>query len=934
MTGATSPIRLRTLGALEVTGPAPKALATLINQPKRAALLVYLAVAGPRGVQRRDTLLALLWPESDQVHARHALSQLVYQLRRALGTEAIHSHGDDAVSVDGVWCDVAAFEAALADNRPEDALELYRGDFLAGFFVPDAAAELDEWIAAERTRLRAAAAGAAWMLAQREERARNAAGAAHWAHRAVSLAPDDERGVAELVRLLGRLGDRAGALRTYDAFVRRLKDEFGIEPSAELRAVAAELRRPPQGEAAVEPPAALALAALPTTPAAPVPAVSRPARRAVWIGGVAVIIGLGGVVLSQSRGASSTPVLAVGAITNLGDSGAAEPVVVDLLATSLARLPGVHVLATARLYEVQAQLRAGADAPATLHDAARAAGARQIIQGTLHRTAEGVRLDLQRIDLRAGAVRGGYRVEGPDLFAAVDRATSAIAGDLRAPAPGAPVAEVTTHSLIAYRFYEAGLRAFYEGDGVAARRLFTSALEEDSTFAMAAYWVWLMHGRPDNESLERAARLADHATDRERLLIHGRVAQSRLEPKARAYAETLAVRYPTDLDGQMMLSESRSLAGDFLGAIAPLRQVIVLDSLSFTGRPARCRACDAYVRIVDYYVNADSLPAALLVAREWGARQPASGNPWNAALKIFEHESRDDSALAAYDVIDSLLPGTVAQEPLRVRLAIRRGDYADADQRLRRLLRERSWADAEWFLAISLRNQGRLREAAALPVARVPALQGILLLERGRWREAAAVFERQAQPWDPAAPIVGHQAKNLAFNLTHVATSVAAGGDTGRLARLADSIAWAGNNSVWAREAHLARYVRGLLLTARGQLGLAAAEYQASILSWNMGYTRANYALAEVLLRLDRPRDAIAALQPAFRGSLEAANLYLSRTELHELLARAFDAAGQPDSATAHWRQVEAAWRGADPQFAARWAAARQRLTQPGDAGR
>ena len=81
-----------------------------------------------------------------------------------------------------------------------------------------------------------------------------------------------------------------------------------------------------------------------------------------------------------------------------------------------------------------------------------------------------------------------------------------------------------------------------------------------------------------------------------------------------------------------------------------------------------------------------------------------------------------------------------------------------------------------------------------------------------------------------------------------------------------------------------------------------------------------------MLLRLNRPREAVAALQPAFRGSLEAANLYITRTELHEMLAQAFDAAGLRDSATVHWWAVETAWRNADPQFRPRWEVARRRL--------
>jgi DNA-binding SARP family transcriptional activator/Tfp pilus assembly protein PilF len=928
-------IRLKTLGALELTGPDAPGLHALVSQPKRAALLAYLAIARPRGAHRRDTLLALLWPDSDQERARHALNQLVYYLRRTLGPDVMLSHGDEALGIDGakLWCDVVAFEEALADNRLEDALELYRGDFLAGFFVPDAAPELDEWIAVERTRLRAAAAGAAWTLATREERAGNGAGAAHWARRATALAPDDEQGVRQLVSLLGRLGDRTGALRVYDDFARRLHQQFEIKPSPELRFLSEELRRTPvstplEPSAAVQPAAQVEsiVAASPTSP--PIIARRRPVR-ALWAAAAVVVVALLGALLVRTRGhGEPVPIMAVGAVSDFthGDTAASASVVMDLLATSLARLPSVQVIATARLYEVQSQLQA-THAAASLFDAARAAGARQLIQGTLHpNPTGGVRLDLQRIDIKSGAVQKGYRAEGRDLFAAVDQATAAIALDLGVPAPDQPVADVTTHSLVAYRFYEEGLRAYYQNDRAAAERLFLSALDEDSSFAMAAYWAAQV-SQYVGEFLERAARLADHATDRERLLIRAKLAESRLDPVAVALAETLAFRYPADPDAQLMLGRVRWWQGDFLGAVHPLRRVLALDSLGLSGRQAQCRSCDAYLQLGLMYLYSDSLPAAERVAREWVSRQPASPRPWLNLSGILEIDSQDSASLAAWQTTDSLTPTGVPQDAPRARLAIRRGDYAEADHRLHRLIAQREWEDAEWFLTISLRNQGRLREAAALPVTAQTVLRGVVLFERGRLREAAADFEARAQQWDPSVPIIGHPAKNLAFNLTHAATCLAAAGDTARLTELADSINEAGRNSLFGRDAQLAHYVRGLLLTARGQPAAAVEEYRKAVFSWTEGYTRVNYVLAQTLLQLGRPHEAIAALQPAFRGSLEAANLYITRTELHELLAQAFDAAGQRDSAIVHWRAVESAWRNADPQFRTRWEAAQRYLS-------
>jgi hypothetical protein len=60
-------------------------------------------------------------------------------------------------------------------------------------------------------------------------------------------------------------------------------------------------------------------------------------------------------------------------------------------------------------------------------------------------------------------------------------------------------------------------------------------------------------------------------------------------------------------------------------------------------------------------------------------------------------------------------------------------------------------------------------------------------------------------------------------------------------------------------------------------------------------------------------------LQPGIRGGVDGSNTYVTRTELHEALAQAFEQAGIRDSAVAHYRMVEQAWRHADPLFRERY---------------
>src|SRR4051794_13222124 len=125
-------IHLRTLGALDLRSSEGQELRAVLAQPKRAALMAYLALASPRGPHRRDTLLALFWPEQDAEHARNALSQAVHFLRRSLGSDALVGSEGDGLRLEGkdFWCDAFAFEEALDACRLDEALNLYRGDLL------------------------------------------------------------------------------------------------------------------------------------------------------------------------------------------------------------------------------------------------------------------------------------------------------------------------------------------------------------------------------------------------------------------------------------------------------------------------------------------------------------------------------------------------------------------------------------------------------------------------------------------------------------------------------------------------------------------------------------------------------------------------------------------------------------------------------------
>ncbi|HET7322299.1 MAG TPA: BTAD domain-containing putative transcriptional regulator, partial [Longimicrobiaceae bacterium] len=291
-----SSIILQILGGVALSRADGVEIQSVLAQPKRLALLSYLALSSTRGRSSRDELLGLFWPESDEGRARGALRNGLYYLRRSLGEGVIETTGDGVgLSQAALWCDAVAFQEAVRDGRLEEALALYRGPLLPGLCV-DGAPGWDDWLDRERSRFARAAADAARALRERAEAAGEIREAAQWGRRMVELAPGEEEPVRHLMGLLARLGDGAAALRCYDELSRRLEQELGIQPSEKTRRVAEALRRdagaseaglpePPPDASALPPPMEVEARSDPAAPLSP----ARAARRGAW----AVVLGAG-----------------------------------------------------------------------------------------------------------------------------------------------------------------------------------------------------------------------------------------------------------------------------------------------------------------------------------------------------------------------------------------------------------------------------------------------------------------------------------------------------------------------------------------------------------------------------------------------------------------------------------------------------------------
>jgi DNA-binding SARP family transcriptional activator len=1017
-------LRLKTFGGLSLTRdgtPVEGAGA----QRRRLALLALLTAAGDRGLPR-EKVLGLLWPGSDLERARKSLAQAVYALRRELGSEElIVGVTELRLGWDGFISDLGEFRAALAANRPEEAVALYEGPFLDGVYI-DEAPEFDRWAEGERSALAHDYVVAVERLAREADRKGEHRNAVGWWRRLANADPLNSQVALGLMRALTATGDRGGALQHFRVYEMLLRQELDLAPDRALSQLADELRKasdsPPasgstphagsgvtKGEAtpvSAAPPPEVGMSTVPGTPAAvravatpqqpSIPAArSRPmsqerigisgktdeyarprplgersfttpvveprvepvrkpflSRRSTRYGlllGFALGLLVTGVVsvrLNVNRRAAEAqmPVVAVGLIRDYtrAREGLTRPLA-DMLATNLARAEGMQVVSTARMYELLAQQSNSGDSIAATMGAARAAGATELVDGSLIDSGGVYQLDLRRTKLSSGSLGGALRVSGKDLFALVEAGTENLVRSLGAKAPEGALADVSTGSLVAYRLYEEGLRALFGGQGETAQRLLAQALAEDSSFAMAAYWLSRARGG-DMDMMDRAVRLSTRATERERLIIRAGWADLTDDPSRLSAAESLTVRYPAELDGYLWLGHARKWTGDFAGAIPPLKRVLTMDSLSLSldprspTAPVRCLACEAVMELAGTYHMMDSLGAAERVVRDWIRRQPGNASAWGLLAGILNFANRFDEALAAERTVSALSP-QVSQDWFRAHVNWRAGRFALPDSVFRVMGdNPSSWGEGLKWLSISLRTQGRVREA--LPPAQklrntmkaprkdavpyVGLFEGQAWFDLGDYGRAAAIFDSISRaPMYSVAPQI---ARNLVWTQTLRATALTAAGDTTLLPQIADSVEAWGRLSGYGRDRRLHHHIRGLLLTARGDLEGAAAEFRQGIFSPTVGYSRTNLELGRVLLRLGRAREAAALAESALRGIFESTGSYATQTELAELAAVAWDAAGEKDSALVRYRQVASNWAHADPVFGPRVERTRLRI--------
>jgi TolB-like protein/Tfp pilus assembly protein PilF len=540
-TGASAEIRL--LGAPAVLC-AGKSLAP--ESRKATALLAYLAMRADEPTSR-DHLAGLLWGESADDQARANLRQALTQLRRLFrdaGVDPIETRGDQ-VTLSSAELSIDAFLLADAEALPDAARLPLDKEFMEGFTVPEP--EFEQWLIAQRERLRARVCALHERAADEAIESHRVDKAIDHVTRALNLDPLQEHLHRRLMQLFAAQGRADAAVAQYERCRAVLMKELGVGPDRETKDLLGQIQALREG--GEQPPPMVA----------------------------------------------DRPSIAVLAFENMSSDPEQEYFsdgVVEDIITDLSKIPGLFVIARNSSFAYKG-------GQPDVREVCRELGVRYVLEGSVRKAAQRIRVTAQLIDGTTGGHLWAERYDRDlhDIFAVQDEVTREIVAALAprlSPPEGEPADSSYTENLEAYEHFLRGRDQAFRDTPEAnaqARAMLEKATELDPRFSLAfshlsrncvIAYVNRWGDEPDR-SLERALKLGERAVELDETNPHAWFAigaaalWSGQHDRAAAAADRCLALDPNFAEGHAVLGLILVYSGKPREAIASLHKAMRLD---------------------------------------------------------------------------------------------------------------------------------------------------------------------------------------------------------------------------------------------------------------------------------------------------------------------------------------------------------------------
>jgi len=389
-------------------------------------------------------------------------------------------------------------------------------------------------------------------------------------------------------------------------------------------------------------------------------------------------------------------------------------IVTSLLITDLTESEYVQVVSSQRLYDILKQLgREGTKKidRSVATQIAKKAKAKWMLVGNILNMEPEIIITAQLVDVNSGNTTASQRIEGDSgerLFPLVDRLTVEIKQDLTLPSEAIQeidheVAEMTTHSPEAFRYYLEGVELFRRHIWIEAEKALLKAIEIDSTFAMAHSRLGVIHYWYNNPEAKyhsaNAMKYADHASQKERYFINSYDARiNRDLPRSIETLQEIIEHYPEDKNAYLSLGllkkhETREVEE----ALTYFKQAVELDPLY---REAMNQLAYTYNELGRFEDAIEAINKYIEIA-------PDEPNPYDSKGEILAMNGRLDEAIASHVKAIELKPDF--NRSALANLYMFRGDFVKADSLYQAMI-----SDA---------NDG-IRAGGRLALTKIPRYQG------------------------------------------------------------------------------------------------------------------------------------------------------------------------------------------------------------------
>ena len=445
----------------------------------------------------------------------------------------------------------------------------------------------------------------------------------------------------------------------------------------------------------------------------------------------------------------------------------------SMLETALAQTPGLDVISSERVGEVLKELGQSTSQPLAKDQVlgvARRAGAGAVVDGSIFKSGENVRVDVQIQDVNSGRLLGAQNISGKDVFAVADNLTTRIrdALGLTRGKESRSIADVMTKSVDAYRMYTDGMEATQNlrlGD---ARQALEKAVEYDPSFAEAYDLLSTIAGQTGDAAAAeqyhaKTLEHMDRLPERNRLAMQAAESQRKGDfAKAEASLKDLIARYPdSDIAYRQLANVQRVQAKSDLALATMENGVKALPS-----SPA-LRNGYGYELL-----DAGRFREAIRQFEEYIRLRPSEPNPYDSLAEAYLVSGQPERAIDRYTRVFQIAPGFAGSHLGSAFAYASLGRYDEALPVAAKLtaIAQVFPATADFMEAFLLSRVGRYRQAA-LRIAEGDAaservgnsgaraafrlLAGFIGLERGDYamaaRESAAAEAMIGQIQDNAA---------------------------------------------------------------------------------------------------------------------------------------------------------------------------------------